>query len=250
MASEELSEARQVAILQATCKGNLRALAQHVLGMTKWEEPLHGDLATFLKAPGKQKLVLMPRGHLKTSLVTVAWSIQQALINPNIRILIANSVWDNARMILGQISDYLTHKSLLPTIFGEFQSPKTRWTRDEIEIAQRTTVTSREPTFDTAGIETAKTGRHYDLIIHDDLVERNNVGTAEQKQKVITFYRDSLDLLDPGGRLVVIGTRWALGDLYGFLMDTEMKSLNGYTFKDAADRSDWRKYAPQVEEAA
>ena len=233
--------------LRRTCEGNLRALAQWVLGMTKWEESLHGDLANFLKAPDRQKLILMPRGHLKTSLVTVAWSIQQALINPNIRILIANAVWDNARMILGQISDYLTYKSLLPAIYGDFKTPQMRWTRDELEIAQRTSATSKEPTFSTAGIETALAGRHYDLIIHDDLVERNNVGTKEQMQKVITFYRDSLDLLDPGGRMVVIGTRWALGDLYGWLMETEMKSLNGHVFKDAAERAEWRKFAPHVE---
>lgn len=240
----------KIAALKKACETDLRFLAKTVLGMTKWDDTLHRDLEKFLKNPSKQKLILMPRGHLKTSLVTVAWVIQQVLINPNIRILINNAVWDNARKILDQISDYLTTKSLLPEIYGPFKTNACRWTRDEIEVAQKTDVTKRGATVSTGGVETAQTGMHFDLIVHDDLVERNNVGTRDQIQKVITFYRDSLDLLDPGGRMVVIGTRWALGDLYGFIMDNEMSSLNGTRFKDEVERSEWRKCAPQVEAAA
>lgn len=234
----------QIELLKERCRTDLKFLCSLVLGMTKWEDPLHSELASFLNAPGKQKLVLMPRGHLKTSLVTVGWVIQQILVNPNIRILITNAVWDNSRIIAGQISEYLTTKSALSEVFGNFKTPDTAWTRDGFTIAQKTDPTLRGFTVSTAGVETSKTGQHYDLIVHDDLVERNNVGTRDQIQKVITFYRDSLDLLDPGGRMIVIGTRWALGDLYGHLMDNEMRSLNGRQLSTDDERKNWRQFAP------
>lgn len=228
--------------LAAACKTNLKFLCKDVLGMEQWEDSLHNNLTQFLNTSGNQKLILMPRGHLKTSIVTVGYSIQQVLKNPNIRILINNAVWDNARKILNQISEYMTYKSLLPMIYGPFKSPRCRWTQDEIEVDQKTSGTSKEATITTGGIETARTGLHFDLIIHDDLVERNNVGTREQIQKVITFYRDSLDLLDPGGTMIVVGTRWALGDLYGHILDNEINSLNGKRITE--DLGSWRNIVP------
>lgn len=145
-------------------------------------------------------------------------------------------------MILNQIGEFLTYKSALPVVFGPFQSPRVRWTQDEIEIDQRTTGLSKEATITTAGVETAKTGSHYDLIIHDDLVERNNVSTVEQRKKVITFYRDSLDLLDPGGEMIVVGTRWALGDLYGHLLETNVGTINRQVVPSDGSKT-WRDFA-------
>ena len=231
----------KIEAIQDECKADLRFLCKTLLNMNKWDDALHGDLQKFLESPGKQKMILMPRGHLKTSIVTVGYTIQTLLRDPNKRILINNAVWDNARTILYQISEYLTTKSLLPKIFGPFQTSKVRWTRDELEIAQRTSATGKEASITTGGVESAKTGLHFDLIIHDDIVVRENVSTKEQRQKVITFYRDSLDLLDPGGKMIVVGTRWALGDLYGHIMESEMRSMNGYVFQNPTEALEWRQ---------
>ncbi len=186
----------------------------------------------------------MPRGHLKSSIITVGWGLQQVLKDPNIRLLITNAVWDKARAFLNQISGYLTDKSALPQIFGPFQTPNMRWTRDELEIAQKTSRTIKEPTISTAGLEKSLTGYHYDLIIHDDLVDKENVTTREQIEKVKGFYRNSLPLLDPGGRIVVIGTRWVIGDLYEELITTQATRINGHEIKDATERMSWRNYIP------
>jgi hypothetical protein len=243
--ARKYSTQEKVALMQVACKRDLRFLCEDLLGMDKWEPSLHDDLARFLAKDSRRKMILMPRGHLKSSIVTVGWAIQRLLANPNIRILIASAVWNNAREFLRQIQGFLTDRSLLPKLFGPFMNSKTRWTADDLDIAQRTDFTKRGATISTAGIEGSKTGMHYDLIIADDLVVRENVSTPDQIQKVITFYRDLLDLLDPGGELVLIGTRWTLGDLYGWVMENEMASLNGHVFKTPEERMDWRKVAPQ-----
>lgn len=235
----------ELALLREQCRTDLRFLARNILGMTAWEDSLHNDLAKFLDAPSDKKLILVPRGHLKSSLVTVAWTIQQLLRDVNTRILITNAVWDLSRKFLREISGLLTSKSLLPELFGAFDGPGSKFTTDEIVIAQRTRGTIKEASITTAGVETALTGGHYDIIIHDDLVEENNIGTKEQIQKIIRFYQNSLDLLDPGGKVLVVGTRWAMGDLYGHLMETEMDSLNGVPVVPEM-RTQWREILKQT----
>jgi len=200
---------------------------------------LHDDMAKFLTQSGKKKLLLVPRGHLKSSVVTIGYAIQKLLIDPNVRILIANAVWDNARHFLWKIQEYLTDKSYLPVIFGPFQSR--RWNQDEIVIAQRRKPNA-EPTIATTGVEKTQTSQHYDVIIMDDLVVRENIGTADQMRKVIDFYKDTLDLKEPWGELIVIGTRWAMGDLYQHIIENESVSVNGKKFETAEDRLRWRDY--------
>lgn len=227
--------------LREKCQTDLKFLAKDICGMGAWEDSLHNDLATFLEQPIDKKLILVPRGHLKSSIVTVVWTIQQILKNPNIRILITNAVWDTARLFLREITGLLTDKSLLSEIFGQFNGPKSKFTQDEITISQRTIGTIKEATITTAGIERALTGGHYDIIIHDDLVEENNINTKEQIHKVIRFYQNSLDLVDPGGQILVVGTRWAMSDLYGWIMENEMESLNGIKILPE-ERMKWRSY--------
>lgn len=231
--------AKDILSLQDKCKTDLKYLCKNVLGMDSWQNGLHDELAAFLEEPTDRKLILVPRGHFKSSIVTVGWSIQQILRDPNVRILITNAVWDLSRKFLREISGLLTDKSLLPEIFGRFDGPGSKFTQDEITVSQRTRGTIKEATITTAGVETALTGGHYDIILHDDLVEENNIGTKEQIQKIIRFYQNSLDLLDPGGKILVVGTRWAMGDLYGTLIETEMDSLNGKLVPPEM-RTQWR----------
>lgn len=233
-------ESAELSALKRKCKTDLKFLCKNVLGMRDWDDILHGDLVRELNMPDRHKLLLIPRGHLKSSIVTVGWSIQQILINPNIRIFISNAVWDLSRNFLREIVGLLGEKSPLSDIFGQFNGNGSQFTQDEIIISQRTSGTIKEPTIKTGGVEKAVTGMHFDIMIHDDLVEENNIGTPEQIQKIIRFRNNCLDLLDPGGIEIIIGTRWAMGDLYGYLIESEMTSLNGKVISPE-ERSRWRE---------
>lgn len=228
-----------IKLLRQACRTNLKFLCKEILGMTKWDDALHDDLQKFLEASGTHKIVLVPRGHLKSSVVTVGWAIQQMLIDPNTRILIRNAVWDQARIFLKQINGYLIGGPLVE-IFGEFCHSNSLWTKDEIEIAQKKSQEKRGPSITTAGLETALAGKHFDTIIDDDLVNQQNVTTKEQIQKVISTYEDVHSLLDRGGKHVVVGTRWSNKDLYGHLLTTDTKSVNGVVVDPADGAEGWR----------
>jgi predicted phage terminase large subunit-like protein len=57
------------------------------------------------------------------------------------------------------------------------------------------------------------------VIIDDDIVNRQNVESLEQREKVSQTFKDDFGLLSPNGQNVVIGTRWHNQDKYGELLE-------------------------------
>jgi predicted phage terminase large subunit-like protein len=206
----------EIAEIQDLCTGSLHFLCTEMLHYTDWDT-VHDELEVFLAKPANKKALLLPRGHLKTSNVTIAKSIQTLLRDPNVRILIANQVWDKARDMLVEIKDHLD-KSDLPKVFGEFRSE--RWNQDEITIAQRTKAL-KEATVTTTGVEAETTGGHYDVIFLDDLMGLQNCQTPDQRAKAKRFRRSMINLLEPGGILIEVGTRWHLDDTFSEIIENE-----------------------------
>lgn len=225
--------------LRERCKTDLKFLVTKIMGLTRWGQ-LHDDLVKTVDSPGDRKLILLPRGHQKSVTVSVAWVVQQILKDPNIRIMIVSSTWKLSKDLLHQIKSVLT-QTALKDIFGDFSTNQTRWTTEFIDVAQRTRH-SKDPTISTAGIDTGKTGSHVDLLIFDDVVDPQNSATPEQINKTIDAYKDCLPLLDAGGRIIVIGTRYAMQDLYGYLIEKESRSINGTYLESEEQRRDWRKF--------
>lgn len=211
--------AEQISIeeIREACKTSLHFLCTQILGYKDWDW-IHDDMEKFVNRKSIRKLMLVPRGHLKTAMITKGFTIQSILRNPNTRILIANQVWDKSREMLYEIKQMLTDKSSLPQIFGSFVSE--RWREDDIVVRQRSRALAA-PTIGTSGVEAELTSSHYDIIILDDLQGEKNFQTAEQREKVKRYYRSMIDLIEPGGLIIVIGTRWHLDDVYQYIMDNE-----------------------------
>lgn len=172
------------------------------------------------------KLMLLPRGSFKSSAVTVGFVVYSIINNPDIRILIANEKLDNAKRFLSEIKGHFEANQKITNYYGNYVS-KFGWREDSIVVSQRTK-NLKEPTVSCAGVEVVKVGMHYDLIIMDDLVSDLNTGTREQMDKVKDFYRLALSLLEPNGKIIVIGTRWHYDDLYAHLMENESHRFNKY----------------------
>lgn len=177
----------------------------------------HKKLCNFIiDRKDRKKLVLIPRAHLKSKLITIGYSLQQIIANPKIRILIYSATWQMAVDLNLAIQKQLQGCERINHIWGDLSVGATEWSQDRTRIVGNT---SREPTVTAAGIDNNLVGGHYDIIIMDDVVNRDNVSTQDQIQKVVQRYRDSLDLLEPNGQLIVIGTRWHDSDLYGWILD-------------------------------
>jgi len=204
----------------------------------------HDELCNFLQYSGKKfMLVLMPRYSFKSCLVTQGFGLWNLVRNPNLRILIYSDSATKAQGFLSGMKNQIQGNapdSRFKEFWGDWStsSKDGKWNESQITVGART-VAHVEPSVETGGIETSMVGRHYDLIIFDDIVSDLNVTTKAQMDKVYDCYKKSLSLLKPGGQVIVVGTRWHFGDAYGhmindnpgkfgvFLVDAEEKNVNG-----------------------
>lgn len=183
----------------------------------------HREMCKFIdEEKTKYKLSLLPRGHLKSTLITVGRSLQAICDNPQVRILLANATYPLAVSFLDQIKAHLKNNKKLHSYYGDLSKGSSKWSENAIKIVKAGEINDyekRENTVTVAGITTSLTSQHYDIIIIDDAVNEENITTIDQIKKVYQFYRNCLDLLEPGGELIIIGTRWHDSDLYGWIMN-------------------------------
>ena len=213
---------------------NLFIFNKYILGVEQGKEELgtfHKELCNFVTDnKRKKKLILLPRGHLKSTLVTIGYCVQQIALNPNIRILIQSATWQTAVDFVTEIKRHLEGNEELRRLFPEIAQAvdeRTEWAQDRITV-KRTDTNIKGPTVWAAGIDTNLVGSHPDMVVFDDVHNRDNTMTREQVEKVILRYRDVLDLLEPQGQLIVIGTRWVEWDLYAWLMDKDNEVSKSY----------------------
>lgn len=193
--------------------------AKHGLGYKDMEWGVHGPCIKNLESDAKRKLVVMPRGSFKSSLGSVAYPIWRLLRDPNLTILLDSELYTNSKNLLREIKGHLTSARFIQ-VFGNVAGNK--WDEGEIILVTRTR-NRKEASITVGGIETTKVGQHYDLIIGDDYNSAQNSDTPEKCQKVIDHFKYNLNILNPGGEYLIIGTRYAELDVIGFLLSTVLE---------------------------
>lgn len=204
------------------CKNNLFYLAKEVLGYKDLSEDYHKPIADALSYyKNDWQFHLHPRGHFKSTLITVAESIQQILNDPDITILITNAVLSNAASFLKELKSHFIYNEKFRALFPEFATKSTsdEGNNEAFTVLPRKNKWIREATVEISGIDKSVVSRHYNIIKFDDVVNNINSSTVEQRQKVIDAFKEYLSLLNPGGIIRVIGTRWHYYDLYGYILE-------------------------------
>lgn len=261
-------DARELALqkIALRCKKDLFFLCKNILGYEKMTEATHGELCQYTENilpnhvgeatagfdPRKNLLLLlMPRGTFKSSVVTIGFTLQYLLNEPDCRILIDSETFSKSKAFLREIIGHLTsneqYREIFRAVHGVFPNGNKQkdllWTDSQLNIAARKRE-RKEPTLSCAGIDVTKNGMHYDLIICDDLHSEKNVTNREQINQVIEHYKLAFSLLDPGQPLIVIGTRWDYNDLYQHIIDFEKEDFN--ILKKSAYNDDGSLFFPEV----
>lgn len=202
---------------------DLVLFGREICGFKDLNHHLHRDVADFI-ASHDSVVVLLPREHLKSSLITVAYSAQQIAKNPNIRIAIYCRTQALATSFLRQIKSII-RGPVFQSYFGDrISTDFVKDTSEELEIRRDGNV--REPTVYATSVGTSQTGRHFDLNIYDDIVDNTNVGTPAALERTWQWWQESLCLHDKGSRLIYVGTRWHDVDVAGRLLkDSSYKHM-------------------------
>lgn len=220
----------EIKSLRAAVTENLYLFARIVLGLDFLYAPLHDPLCDFLAQCPKRSVIVLPRGFLKTSVVTKAYPIWRAVRNPNIRMLIVSNSEPNAKKMVSQIKQVFERNRVFQWLFPDLipDFAHCRWSDLAAEINRDASIGYQEATFEGAGVGSNVVSRHYDLIIEDDtLSPRKDDATGaelmpmkEEVDQVIGWHRLATSLLitPDQGEIVVVGTRWAYHDLIGSII--------------------------------
>ncbi len=231
-------------MMRRRCKTDLFFLTYGVLGYTKLSENLHGHLCSWMmrnRSP-RFRLLLLPRGHYKSTIWTIADSIRiilpddekdqpwPELLGTDCRLVIIHETIEQASKFLVPITAHITSNTLLMGLFPEIvPSPRHhRISKFELELPR--TQKWPEPTIDTLGVGARGQGRHYNYIKGDDLIgdkardSKTEMETAiEWVDNIQSFFsefnRDKLDFT---------GTRWAVNDLYRHIIKQYDRAILKY----------------------
>lgn len=202
-------------------------LSKLAISDTKLESDVHR-----FEAGKNQLLLLMPRGTFKSSVVTIGFTIQMMLNDPDVRILIDSETFAKAKAFLAEVKGHLESTEALReiyyTLYGSYPNSNTKsdlWSDSQINISARKRK-RKEATVSCGGVDVTKNGMHYDLIIMDDLHSELNTANKDQIDKVIQHYKLAYSLLDPNCPLIVIGTRWDYNDVYQHIIDNSGEYFN------------------------
>jgi len=163
---------------------------------------------SYLPAQARRKRFLaLPRGTTKTSMVS-GYAAREILKDPNISIFYTSELKALAVEVVKDIGARLTAEPVLRR-WGPLR-PGTGWREDRFTVATRTRP-RKDPTMMAGGIDVPIQGFHFDLIIADDLQGVTN-NSVEGIRKVREYLRLLMPVLNPGGELIWICTRWGYDD--------------------------------------
>lgn len=238
----------------------------------------HSELCDFLAAPqlteeSKQRLffqgqergaklrrlVMMPRGHLKSTIGTTLYVMWRLYRNPELRIFVGSNkqtlsysfirelrqyyeneelqtkVWNNRPHIAGALVPELNtrnrQRNRNSDVDTEAADRKLIWNNTALQMVREGKF--KEPSVTAGSVGSPITGQHYDLVILDDLVDFKNTESEVRKERVEEWIQDIENVLNQpkvveipmvgldtvGGEMVISGTRYAVDDYYGFLLE-------------------------------
>lgn len=181
-----------------------------------------------LKAEGDEyeahlrRLILMPRGHLKSTLCTVLYTLWRIYRNPNIRILVACNLQSLAFAFIREVRQYFENSALdsvwnhRPHLDGlllpqlqkksrdrnfnsdtEAEDRKVIWNNTALQVVRANGVFYKEPTVYATSVGTTVTGQHYDLVIFDDLIDFKNIDSEVKKLQIERWIVDIESVVNP-----------------------------------------------------
>lgn len=243
-----LGEGPQTFVKQAKllAERSLYAFSMIYMGGNILKPRPHGLFCNFLQdIPGRRKLLLAPRNHLKT---TISKSlVLHLLIQPDgyncyfpttmgslshtdgrsTRILLASKGADLSAQKLGSIKTWCESSQLLkatwPHVFWqnpEKQAPK--WNQESLQF-QRAEIFD-QATVEIVGVGGVITGQHFNCHIHDDLVDEKDRFSPTTMERAYNWFHASRALFDgvETGVELVLGTHWANNDIYVRMIEHEL----------------------------
>jgi hypothetical protein len=220
LSSQDLQDIREL------FKNDLYFACKGILGYDQLQEEAHRPLCDYLMYDqSMRKMVLMPRGHLKSTICTIGRPIQLAVRDPDhYRGCIENENATKASAFLDEIKQHWVKNEVLRSLFPElipekFAGPGSDWSQASASL--RRNAVFKESTWTTLGAGGSGVGWHFSHIIPDDLIGEQHKNSPADMERVKIWNRGQEALLDDQDRNEIcwVGTRKTISDLYADVME-------------------------------
>lgn len=216
---------------------------------------IHEKVFRWLSDPdaGKRQLLLLPRGHLKSHCIATwcAWEITR---KPWTSIVYLSAGEDLAKDQIYAIKNMLTnpvYKKYWPDMVNPREGDREHWSAYSINVdhPERKNRGIRDHTIIVKTVKSNFVGLHCESIVFDDVVVPNNAYTETGRREVQRALSQCTSILNPGGQIKAVGTRYHPKDAYQDMMNAEYRIWD----EDARDfvRTDklWEIMEEVVEDA-
>jgi predicted phage terminase large subunit-like protein len=213
-----------VPALRDLCRNDLFFLLVYVLNRKDANHDWLFDRCREVQAQPNGMLDLWSREHYKSTIITFALTIQEILKNPDITIGIFSHTRPNAKGFLRQIKREFELNTKLKNLFPDilYKNPEKesiKWSEDDGIIVIRSS-NPKESTVEAWGVVDGQpTGKHFSLLVYDDIVTKESVTTPEMIEKTTDALALSYNLGAHGGIRRFIGTRYHFADTYKTIME-------------------------------
>jgi hypothetical protein len=197
---------------------------------------LHLDIANFRQSPdclkpGSKFGAFLPRSSLKSTILTHGAASWEALRNPDIRILITNSVEDRAYDFCKVAFSTFRDNDFTKWLYPEYIIPQ----KQAKMVLPNRNKNYVEDTWNYKGFGGELAGVHVNLILFDDIVgvedlDANMVGSMSMERAKRKFETATRSLLvsQTKDRVGLIGTRYSIDDVYENVVQS-CKKVVGFT---------------------
>lgn len=168
-------------------------------------------------------LDLWAREHYKSTIITYAGVIQEVMKDPELTVGIFSHTAPVAKKFLTQIKGEFERNEDLKNVYPDVlysnpQKDSPSWSLDSGIVVKRLS-NPKEATIEAHGlVDGQPIGRHFKLMVYDDVVTPDSVNTPDQIKKTTTAWELSDNLGVAGGRKWHIGTRYSYADTYEEIM--------------------------------
>ncbi len=194
-----------------------------------YDDNFHGPICDFLQDSGSEKMLILPRGFLKTTLVSL-YILWMSTKNTQLRSLLTSNTTPNAAKTVRSIRNIIENSEMYQLFFPEAvpEFSKVRWS-DTCACLNRKEDWP-EGTFESAGIASNVIRRHFNIISEDDTVApRKDELTGQEAmpskddiQKAVGFHKLTIPLLiNEDDIRIITATRWASYDMVSYVLENE-----------------------------
>ncbi len=192
-----------------------------MVGFTKLKA-LHGQWMRKMLLGRGDMTLQGHRGSYKTTCLSIVLALIIILL-PNKRTLFARKTDDDVKEIIEQVKKILTNPKTVYFVQVIYGVNLKMTTDNAMEISTNLTTDARGTSqLVGMGIGGSITGKHFDFIFTDDIVNLKDRKSKAERERTKAIYQELLNIVNrPDGRIINTGTPWHVEDAFVLMPPAE-----------------------------